>query len=51
MPTTVGSSRCTTAAARDETIDALAKIITTLRKRGYELVTITQMLGYRLIYQ
>jgi peptidoglycan-N-acetylglucosamine deacetylase len=36
---------------REETIDALPTIITTLRKRGYQFVTITQMLGYRLIYK
>jgi len=36
---------------REETIDALPKIITTLRKLGYEFVTITTMLGYRLIYK
>jgi peptidoglycan-N-acetylglucosamine deacetylase len=36
---------------RQETIDALPTIITTLRKRGYRFVTITQMLGYRLIYK
>ncbi len=36
---------------RQVTIDALPTIITTLRKRGYRFVTITQMLGYRLIYK
>lgn len=36
---------------RQETLDALPKIISTLRKRGYKFVTITQMLGYRLIYK
>lgn len=36
---------------RQETIDALPTIITTLRKRGYRFVTITQLLGYRLIYK
>ncbi len=36
---------------RSETIAALPTIIGTLRKRGYEFVTITQMLGYRLIYK
>jgi peptidoglycan-N-acetylglucosamine deacetylase len=36
---------------RQETIDALPTIITTLRNRGYRFVTITQMLGYGLIYR
>ena len=36
---------------RQETIDALPTIITTLRKRGYRFVTMTQMLGYRLLYK
>ena len=36
---------------RQETIDALPTMITTLRKRGYRFVTITQMLGYRMIYK
>jgi peptidoglycan-N-acetylglucosamine deacetylase len=36
---------------REETIDALPKIITTLHRRGYKFVTITKMLGYRLIYK
>ena len=36
---------------RQETIDALPTIITTLRNRGYRFVTITQLLGYRLIYK
>jgi peptidoglycan/xylan/chitin deacetylase (PgdA/CDA1 family) len=36
---------------RSETIAALPTIIGVLRKRGYAFVTITQMLGYRLIYK
>jgi peptidoglycan/xylan/chitin deacetylase (PgdA/CDA1 family) len=36
---------------RYETLDALPDIIDTLRARGYKFVTLTQMLGYRLIYK
>jgi peptidoglycan/xylan/chitin deacetylase (PgdA/CDA1 family) len=36
---------------RYETLDALPDIVSTLRARGYEFVTVTQMLGYRLIYK
>jgi peptidoglycan/xylan/chitin deacetylase (PgdA/CDA1 family) len=36
---------------RQETLDALPTIISTLRQRGYKFVTITQMMGYRLIYK
>ncbi len=36
---------------RSETLAALPTIINTLRRRGYKFVTLTQMLGYRLIYK
>lgn len=36
---------------RYQTLDALPTIVRTLRRRGYKFVTLTQMLGYRLIYK
>jgi peptidoglycan-N-acetylglucosamine deacetylase len=36
---------------RYETLDALPREIAALRAKGYELVTLTQMLGYRLVYR
>lgn len=36
---------------RDETLDALPEEVGGLRKRGYQLVTLTQMLGYKLVYR
>jgi peptidoglycan/xylan/chitin deacetylase (PgdA/CDA1 family) len=36
---------------RYETFDALPDIISTLRARGYRFVTLTQMLGLRLLYR
>jgi peptidoglycan/xylan/chitin deacetylase (PgdA/CDA1 family) len=36
---------------RYETLDSLPTVVATLRKRGYKFVTLTQMLGYRLIYK
>jgi peptidoglycan-N-acetylglucosamine deacetylase len=36
---------------RQETLSALPDIITTLRKRGYKFVNLTEMLGLRLIYR
>lgn len=36
---------------RYETLDALPEEVAGLRKRGYQLVTLTQMLGYRLVYR
>jgi peptidoglycan/xylan/chitin deacetylase (PgdA/CDA1 family) len=36
---------------RYQTLDALPDIIDTLKARGYKFVTLTQMLGYRLIYK
>jgi peptidoglycan/xylan/chitin deacetylase (PgdA/CDA1 family) len=36
---------------RYETLQALPREIDTLRARGYRFVTITQLLGYRLIYK
>jgi len=36
---------------RSETLAALPTIIHTLRRRGYRFVTLTQMLGYRLLYK
>jgi peptidoglycan/xylan/chitin deacetylase (PgdA/CDA1 family) len=36
---------------RYETVDALPRIIDTLRARGYHFVTVAQLLGYRLIYK
>jgi peptidoglycan/xylan/chitin deacetylase (PgdA/CDA1 family) len=35
---------------RYETLDALPAEIAGLRRKGYQLVTLTQMLGYRLVY-
>ena len=36
---------------RYETLDALPAEVAGLRKRGYQLVTLTQMLGYKLVYR
>jgi peptidoglycan-N-acetylglucosamine deacetylase len=36
---------------RSETLAALPRIIDTLRSRGYSFETVTQLLGYRMIYQ
>ncbi|MBV9535047.1 MAG: polysaccharide deacetylase family protein [Solirubrobacterales bacterium] len=36
---------------RYETLQALPREINTLRARGYRFVTVTQLLGYRLIYK
>jgi peptidoglycan/xylan/chitin deacetylase (PgdA/CDA1 family) len=36
---------------RYETLDALPEEIAGLRKLGYRLVTLTQMLGYKLVYR
>jgi peptidoglycan/xylan/chitin deacetylase (PgdA/CDA1 family) len=36
---------------RSETLAALPGIIDTLRSRGYQFVTVTQLLGQRLIYR
>ncbi|MGN6168986.1 MAG: polysaccharide deacetylase family protein, partial [Solirubrobacteraceae bacterium] len=36
---------------RYETLDALPREIHTLRARGYRFVTVTQLLGYKLIYK
>jgi peptidoglycan-N-acetylglucosamine deacetylase len=36
---------------RYETLDALPREIAELRARGYQLVTLTQMLGYKLVYR
>jgi peptidoglycan-N-acetylglucosamine deacetylase len=36
---------------RYETLDALPREIADLRARGYQLVTLTQMLGYKLVYR
>ncbi|MGZ4165216.1 MAG: polysaccharide deacetylase family protein [Solirubrobacteraceae bacterium] len=36
---------------RSQTLDALPDIITTLRARGYTFVTVTQLLGQRVIYR
>lgn len=36
---------------RYETLAALPKEIATLRKRGYRFVTVTKMLGYKLVYR
>ncbi|MGO9499686.1 MAG: polysaccharide deacetylase family protein [Solirubrobacteraceae bacterium] len=36
---------------RYETLDALPEEVASLRKRGYQLVTLTQMLGYKLVYR
>ncbi len=36
---------------RSETVASLPTIIDTLRNRGYRFVTVSQMLGYRLIYK
>jgi len=36
---------------RSETLAALPQVIDTLRARGYSFETVTQLLGYRLIYE
>ena len=36
---------------RYETLDALPSEVAGLRKRGYQFVTLTQMLGYKLVYR
>ena len=36
---------------RQETLDALPDVIASLRARGYKFETLTQMLGYKLIYK
>ena len=36
---------------RYETLDALPQEIAELRAKGYQLVTLTQMLGYKLVYR
>jgi len=36
---------------RGETLAALPQIIDTLRSRGYEFETVTELLGYKLIYK
>jgi peptidoglycan/xylan/chitin deacetylase (PgdA/CDA1 family) len=36
---------------RSETLAALPSIIDTLRNRGYKFETVTQLLGYQLIYK
>jgi peptidoglycan/xylan/chitin deacetylase (PgdA/CDA1 family) len=36
---------------RSETLAAVPREIDTLRHQGYKFVTVTQMLGYRLIYK
>jgi peptidoglycan-N-acetylglucosamine deacetylase len=36
---------------RYETLDALPREIADLRAKGYQLVTLTQMLGYKLVYR
>jgi peptidoglycan/xylan/chitin deacetylase (PgdA/CDA1 family) len=36
---------------RYETLDALPEEVAGLRMRGYQLVTLTQMLGYKLVYR
>ena len=36
---------------RYETLDALPKEIRTLRRRGYEFVTVAQLLGLKLVYR
>jgi peptidoglycan-N-acetylglucosamine deacetylase len=36
---------------RQETLAALPEVIATLRARGYTFETLTQMLGYKLLYQ
>ncbi|HYB29523.1 MAG TPA: polysaccharide deacetylase family protein [Solirubrobacteraceae bacterium] len=36
---------------RYETLDALPREIADLRARGYQLVTLTEMLGYKLVYR
>lgn len=36
---------------REETLAALPEVIATLRARGYKFETLTQMLGYKLIYK
>ena len=36
---------------RSETLAALPQVIDTLRSRGYSFETVTQLLGYRLVYE
>jgi peptidoglycan/xylan/chitin deacetylase (PgdA/CDA1 family) len=36
---------------RNETLDALPAEVAGLRRAGYQLVTLTQMLGYKLVYR
>ena len=36
---------------RSETLAALPDVIDTLRSRGYTFVTVTQLLGQRLLYR
>ena len=36
---------------RSETLASLPDIITTLQNRGYRFVTVTQLLGQRLLYR
>jgi peptidoglycan/xylan/chitin deacetylase (PgdA/CDA1 family) len=36
---------------RDETLAALPQVIDTLRSRGYEFETVSELLGYQLIYK
>ena len=36
---------------RADTLAALPQIIETLRGRGYRFVTVTELLGHRLIYR
>ena len=36
---------------RSETLDAIPQEIAALRAKGYQLVTLTQMLGYKLVYR
>jgi peptidoglycan/xylan/chitin deacetylase (PgdA/CDA1 family) len=36
---------------RSETLAALPQVIDTLRARGYGFETVSQLLGYRLIYE
>ncbi|MGH2886248.1 MAG: polysaccharide deacetylase family protein, partial [Solirubrobacteraceae bacterium] len=36
---------------RFETLDALPAEVAGLRARGYQFVTLTQMLGYKLVYR
>jgi peptidoglycan/xylan/chitin deacetylase (PgdA/CDA1 family) len=36
---------------RSETLHALPDIIATLRRKGYRFVTVTQLLGQRMLYR